>query len=103
VGRVEIRPRRNEHPKHRDEVYHEIFIDGIPVEMGEGTAELTEVDCKIHGKQKGIYGYNQGGHDGVDICIQCCKEITAYLFKQELIQAAQSPGFKDISDQVYGG
>jgi hypothetical protein len=79
MGLVEIRSRRNENPKHPVEVYDEIFIDGLPVEMGEGTAELTEVNCKIHGRQKGIYGYNQGGHDGMSICVECCKAIIAYI------------------------
>ena len=38
MGRVEIRSRKNEKLKHPVEVYDEIFIDGLPVEMGEGSS-----------------------------------------------------------------
>lgn len=55
--------------------FKEIFIDGNPVEMGEGTAMLQTINCKIHGEQPALFGYNQGGHDGVDICLKCCQEI----------------------------
>jgi hypothetical protein len=57
------------------ESFDEIFINDVPVEMGEGKAELDSTICKIHGSQPALYGYNQGGHDGMCICLRCCKEI----------------------------
>jgi hypothetical protein len=65
----------------REEFYDEFFIENVPVDMGEGTAELIECHCEIHGKTKAISGYNQGGHDSMFVCLKCCKEIIAFLEK----------------------
>lgn len=47
--------------------------------MGEGVACFVDVFCEKHGESKGLYGYNQGGHDGMTICLKCCKEIIDFL------------------------
>jgi hypothetical protein len=48
--------------------------------MGEGpAAELVDCNCQIHGKTKAIYGYNQGGHDSMSVCLKCCEEIIKTL------------------------
>jgi hypothetical protein len=74
---VEIRKRPNK--KYPAEIYDEVFIDNEPVSMGEGVASLVDVICKKHGKTTGIYGYNQGGYDGMSICLKCCKEIINHI------------------------
>ena len=57
----------------------EIYINDEPVPMGEGPASLYESECKIHGRIHFIYGSNQGGHDGMDVCLKCCAEIQKHL------------------------
>jgi hypothetical protein len=71
---VELRIRKS-----RGESFNEFFINGSPVEMGEGPAELVTMKCPIHGEQEALYGYNQGGHDGVTLCLKCCREILSFL------------------------
>lgn len=43
--------------------------------MGEGVGEIIEGTCEHHGKTKFLYGYCQGGHDGISVCLKCCQEI----------------------------
>ena len=47
-------------------------INGIRVEMGEDGAELEKHCCTIHGLQYHIGGSNQGGQDGMSVCLKCC-------------------------------
>jgi len=48
--------------------------------MGEGTATVYKAYCKRHMKDTWhISGYYQGGHDGVDICLDCAADIAHYL------------------------
>jgi hypothetical protein len=60
---------------YRDRTYPELYRDGEEFEFGEGPAEVETRTCEFHGKAPHISGYNQGGHDGMSICLLCCQEI----------------------------
>lgn len=53
-----------------------VEIDGKVVEMGESFAKVDFGSCKIHGDDSPrIGGVNQGGHDGMYVCLLCCRQI----------------------------
>ena len=56
--------------------FQHVEINGKVVEMGEDFAEVDVGTCDIHGDNSPrIGGFNQGGHDGMDVCLLCCGEI----------------------------
>jgi hypothetical protein len=67
-------------PKKPLHVDDEVYFDDSPFEMGEGTASVYRARCKRHMKDTWhISGYNQGGHDSVDICLDCAADIEHYF------------------------
>jgi len=82
MNKIEIRSRAY-HPygdeKKPLESIDEIYINDEPFEMGEGPANIYKDKCKIHGETFFIHGYNQGGYDGMAICLKCCAEILQYF------------------------
>lgn len=71
---VEFRKR-----EYKGVVYNEVFLDGKPMKMGEDAAIIQDIDCGIHGKNIGLFASNQGGHDGVEICLKCCEKVIEIL------------------------
>jgi hypothetical protein len=95
---VEIKPRENTNTK---KVYNDLFLDNKPLDMGEGAGELTEGSCEHHGRTKFLYGYNQGGHDGVLVCLECCREIANKLLPKKMhdesvVQWAYRAGMAEV-------
>jgi len=96
---VEIRPRKH---SIRNEIYEEIFIENKPLDMGKGTGEVIEGSCEHHGHTKFLNGYNQGGHDSVSVCLECCQEITNKLlpkkmYDESVVQWAYRAGMAEIA------
>lgn len=56
---------------------YSISMDQRTIQMGEGEADITSYQCEVHGLQPHIGGYNQGGHDGMGVCLKCCAAIYA--------------------------
>jgi hypothetical protein len=71
---IEIRERVWKDIKHP-----EVFIDGQPLEMGDDVAEFIQVACKKHGVAPGLRGFNEGGYNFVDVCLECCKEVMDFM------------------------
>ena len=51
--------------------------------MGEGTATIIKGTCPYHGQTNFLYGYNQGGHDSVTVCLKCCVEVEKFLKEEK--------------------
>jgi len=70
-------------PKKPEHTENEVYLSGKPFVMGEGTASTYKKFCSIHNEETWhISGYNQGGHDGMDICLDCAADIH-YYFRHE--------------------
>lgn len=66
-------------------IYHtEVYVDGKPLDMGDGAAELIDLVCKKHGKTKGLLGFNQGGYDSLEVCLECCKEVMDFVLEERV-------------------
>ena len=96
--KIEIKPRENTSTKR---VYDEIFIEDKPLDMGEGTGEVIEGRCEHHGLTKFLSGYNQGGHDSVAVCLECCREIANKLLPKKMhdesvVQWAYRAGMAEV-------
>lgn len=60
------------------------IINSKMVVVGESYPNVYKSNCPIHGKsQNFIGGYNQGGHDYIGVCLQCCYEIYQHLKKSD--------------------
>lgn len=56
--------------------YDEVFRNGEPLQMGDGPACVSRSSmCSFHGKTAHLVGYNQGGHDRVELCLKCAREL----------------------------
>lgn len=100
--KVNIRKREyHEHgdPKKPLHVDDEVYFDDSPFEMGEGTASVYKSHCKKHLKDTWhISGYNQGGHDSVDLCLECAADIERYLRYDHNKRAEEEPYTDELFD-----
>lgn len=65
---------------HPIKINREVFINDIPVEMGEGVGEIYKAYCNIHKRETWhIGGYNQGGFDAMCVCLECADLISHFL------------------------
>ena len=70
-------------PNKPERTDNEVYLNGKPFVMGDGTASAYLKFCEVHGGERWhISGYNQGGNDGMDICLDCAAEIQ-YYFRYE--------------------
>jgi uncharacterized protein YwlG (UPF0340 family) len=47
--------------------------------MGESRSDVGKGVCHIHGETIFISGENQGGYDGMSVCLKCCAELNKVL------------------------
>lgn len=57
----------------------EVYVNDV--QMGDGFAEIYMARCDRHNSiQIHLGGYNQGGHDGMSICLSCAHEVSSLMF-----------------------
>ena len=47
-------------------------VDGRDVDMGDGYPQTWTDVCRIHGEQFHLAGLNEGGNEGMSVCLKCC-------------------------------
>jgi hypothetical protein len=99
IMEIEIRRITNQFTK---AVYEEVFIENKPLDMGEGAGEIIDGSCEHHGNTKFLSGYNQGGHDSVSVCLECCREIANKLLSKKMhdesvVQWAYRAGMAEVA------
>jgi hypothetical protein len=61
------------------------------VQMGDDFAQIYMSRCDRHGsEQPHLAGNNQGGYDGMDICLRCCHEISSVIFGDRMDEIIDS-------------
>lgn len=72
---------------------NEVYANNIV--MGEGFAELYMDFCDRHNSEQiHLFGYNQGGYDGVAVCLKCCREISSLVSGKSMDEIT-----KEINDR----